>query len=39
MSDFLRKEADFGFRMAILGLKWLWLGTLNLAVQEADWID
>jgi len=39
MSDFLKQEADFAFRMAILGLKLPWFGTLSLAVQERDWID
>jgi hypothetical protein len=39
MSDFLRKEADFGFRMAVFGLKLSCLGTLSLAAQERDWID
>jgi hypothetical protein len=39
MSYSLKKEADFGFRMAILGLKLSCLGTLSLAAQEQDWID
>jgi hypothetical protein len=39
MSDLLKQEVDFSFRMAILGLKWSWLGALNLAVQERDGID
>jgi hypothetical protein len=39
ISDFLKKEADFGFRMAILGLKLWCLETLSLPVQERDGID
>jgi len=34
MSDFLKQEADLGFRMALLGLKLSWLGTLSPAVHE-----
>lgn len=39
MRDLLKKEADFGFRVAILGLKLSCLGTLNLAVQEREGVD